>query len=207
MGSLPPAARCHTVGLVDGGPEVDLRGSRLILVWPILFFSFVVWVMFFSGSSGSSHRSRTPNVGGTVFVVMLFVVIPLLFVVAMARAGARSRGPVLQLRTGLITRRLPAEEISGFVLVDRIGRRADRGLCHLAVALMPGSNADLADRWAKAAPFLRLIRQIGYRLSNRQPQDIPMTFVSFERMDDALDQLERWHRWALIADVHLPTRE
>jgi len=185
-------------------PTVRIRPPIATLIWPSMFLSAVsIFISFVLIRGLLAETDLQPlDAAGYLVVGSLFIGLPIIMLIGVVRGGASSDGPVLKLRCGLTMRSIPAEDIEGFVGVDSIGRRSSRWPHRQAVALRRGSPSDRADQWDDRAPVARALRQLGFRLSNRQAGDFPisgtLTMIGARRQADiAIEQLTRWHDWAL----------
>jgi hypothetical protein len=130
-----------------------------------------------------------------VMMVALLGVLPLLIVVGYARSFVRSEGTVLRVRSGIRTRTIPAEDIDGFVMVDRSGARCSSWFgARPAIAVRSGSPSGPAgtpaDNDARA-----LVRALSSRSGNDLPLAcVPPSIASRRRIERALTQLSAWHR-------------
>jgi hypothetical protein len=195
-------------------PTVNLRFPIAPLVWPIMFTtSLVLFISWVIGNGLAKDPSVTmSDLFVALFVEVMFAGVPLAMVVAMARSSVRSLGTTLRVRSGLITRMLPAADIDGFLTVDRVGHRADCRMCRVATALRQDSPSDRRDRWSDRSPWARQLRRLSFVLTNRRPSDIPLGCVgpslfSRRRVDEALVQLRAWHEGALGGDPPAARRE
>ena len=201
------AAQCAGQGQADPTPAqlraalgpalFDIRFPRRLLIVPIVLIGFLVSIIVrVVDRSLFEDKASTDAVPGVALTIALVGVLPLLAVLGYARSAVRSDGRVLRVRSGFVTRTIPAADIDGFVLVDRSGARCrSRFGARPAIAIRPGSPSARgglpADTDAGA-----LVRA----LSNRRGDDLPLacvpaSIVSRKRLDDALRQLSAWHRW------------
>lgn len=190
-------------------PEVDLRLPRVLLIWPVVFTTCLVSflsVVLIKGSTDDSSQGTATF--ATVLVVMLFMVLPIFAIAWQARSSVRSFGTTLRVRSGFITRLIPAEDIVGFPIVDQVGRRRSflparwaMTFERPAIALRPGSPSDISDQAGNRGELYGRIRRASRLLGNRWGRDLPLTClpagVSARRMERAIAELEAWHRWAL----------
>jgi hypothetical protein len=111
----PPAARPT--------PRVDIRFPRRLLILPIVFIGFLVSIIVrVVDRSLFGDRASTDSVPGVALTIALVGVLPLLAVLGYARSAVRSDGRVLRVRSGFVTRTIPAADIDGFVLVGSLRR-------------------------------------------------------------------------------------
>ncbi len=185
-------------------PTVRKYPPPVTLIWPSVFLSGVAIFMSFVLIRGAvtEPNLQLSDFVGYIVVGGVFVGVPIIMLISAVRGGVSSEGRSLELRSGLMTRTIPAEDINAFVEVDSIGRRASRYPYRRAVALRPGSPSDRADRWEDRGAIARRVRQLGFKLGNRQPGDIPISglmtaFRARARSDNAVQQLKAWHEWAL----------
>ena len=189
-----------------GAPEVDLRTSGWSRVYGVVFVT--AWLAFFMVvivSAWVTHPLSWRIVFDTVLIGGLFVVGPVLGVVAGLRSGVRSFGTTLRVRAGLVTSLIPAADIDGFVILDRVGgRRAvlpDRRWFVFespAIALRPGSPSDIAHQSVRNGPWTRRIANGLRRLGPRSAGDVALgSATSGTSPEVVIAQLATWHRWAL----------
>jgi hypothetical protein len=195
---------------VGAPPTVNLRYPVALLIWPVVFTTFLfvfLGSVIVRGPTGDS--SRTANVGGIVLVATLFMIAPAGVLCAQARSSVRSAGTDLRIRAGFISRTIPAADIVAIVKVDRVGRRVDllqrgRGFNveRPAIMLRPGSASDRIYTGEDRGAMLHWLFGVAKVLTNRWGTDMPLmclppTMITSRRTDRALRQLEAWHRWAL----------
>ena len=187
-------------------PVVSLRMPSTALIWPVVFMAGVASLLTFAILDGSSGGSTGDgNVFGAVLAVTLFVVLPIVGIAAQARSSVVSIGTSLRVRSGFVTRTIPAEDIAGFVIVDQVARRRDftarrwRFLERPAIALRPGSPSALSDQWSERGDVARWLLRLARSLGNRRGPDLPVPWVSGHRTSRVIAELDEWHRWALLA--------
>lgn len=184
---------------------MDLHASALSRSYAVVFGT--AWLAFFSVvivRAWVTHPLSWGIVLDTVLIGGLFVVVPTVGVAAIARSGVRSFGTTLRVRVGLVTSWIPAADIDGFVILDRIGRRAllpDRrwfAFERPAIALRPGSPSDIAHRSVRSGPWASRVAAILRSLGSGKAGDVSLGSASSGRSpEQIIAQLEGWHRWAL----------
>jgi len=182
--------------------DVNLRFPWVLLIWPVAFTAYLTDVVVLPALTQPHESSATnhPSVVGSVLFFSMLVVLPVTGIIGYARSSVRSDGDVLVVRNGFVTRRIPAEDIDGFVLVNNVGVRRDQSfLLRPAITLRRGSPSWAADRAGSRTGWIaRALR----RFSNRRGTDLPIvcvqpSFISTRRAKRALEQLNAWHRQAV----------
>lgn len=179
-------------------PRVDIRFPRLLLILPVVFVAFLVSIIFrVVDRSVSGDPASGGSTSGLVLMVATVGLLPLFALVGYARSSVRSDESVLRVRSGFRTRTISAEDIDGFVMVDRSGARCRSWFAaRPAIALRPESPSapagTAADNDARA-----LVRAVSNRRGNDLPLAcVPPSMISGRRIEHALAQLSAWHRWA-----------
>ena len=189
-------------------PEVSIRYPWALLIWPCVFFSGMALLL--TPGLVRSWLAGDRRVSAPI-VFLFFVVAPMAFIFGAARSSVQSHGTALRVRNGYRTRLIPAEDISGFVLVYKTGERPGflnearplgAGFGRVAIALRHGSSSVFADQGVGRSAMARRWRSVVAVLGNRWGTDLtlaclPDTAYSSRRTDRALVELEAWHRWAL----------
>jgi hypothetical protein len=183
-------------------PRVDIRFPRRLLILPIVFVAFLASVVLrvVDRSVGGATDSDG-SLSGVVLMVAMVGLLPLFVLVGYARSFVRSEQTVLRVRSGFRTRAIPADEIDGFVMVDRSGARCSAWFgARPAIALRPGSPSapagTPADNDARA-----LVRAVSNRRGNDLPLAcVPPSIISRRRLERALTQLSDWHRSATLGE-------
>ncbi len=184
------------------GPVVDLRRSRASLVWLVLFSAslslFLIGV--FVSNLGEAGLASAAAAG---LVVVAFTGVLAGSVAAELRSSVHSDGTALRVRSGFVTRVIPANDIEGFVILDELGRRRDDGCLRLGVALRSGSPTDLRLHHAGGTEWRTPLRVIRRVLTCRWGRGLPLPRFSLTRppMEHALVDLARWHQWARRIEI------
>lgn len=184
------------------GPVVDLRRSRASLVWLVLFSAslslFLIGV--FVSNLGEAGLASAAAAG---LVVVAFTGVLAGSVAAELRSSVHSDGTALRVRSGFVTRVIPANDIEGFVILDELGRRRDDGCLRLGVALRSGSPTDLRLHHAGGTEWRTPLRVIRRVLTCRWGRDLPLPrfFLTRPPMEHALVDLARWHQWARRIEI------
>ena len=183
-------------------PRVNIRFPRLLLILPIVFVAFLGSIMLrVVDRSVGGDTASDGSTSGVVLMVTTVGLLPLFVLVGYARSHVRSEETVLRVRSGFRTRTIPAEDIDGFVMVDRSGARCRSWFgARPAIALRPGSRSapagTAADNDARA-----LVRAVSNRRGNDLPLAcVPPSIISGRRLERSLAQLSAWHRWATLTE-------